>query len=165
MHSAAGYRRWFNPKHAQLGQIWVRSCSYHKRTLTEFICNRTETTSSTRSWSRCFGLHPNAIAVFTPNELHQGCKRTRVQFNQTKQGRFESTLKHNWIRPSKTRSKNLDRERQTLKTSYTLKFPLCPSQDNNKKKKKEEEVWLLVVKCNFSCVVRAGEAGLHQEVT
>ena len=46
----------FGVKHwcfLQLGRIEVGSCSHHKRTVPEFVWNRTETTSSTRSRSGC----------------------------------------------------------------------------------------------------------------
>ena len=63
----------FGVKHwcfLQLGRIEVGSCSHHKRTVPEFVWNRTETTSSTRSRSGCFGPHPSAIDVFTPSQTN-----------------------------------------------------------------------------------------------
>ena len=39
----------------------------------EFVCNQTETTSSTRSQSGCFGAYTSAIAVFTP--AHVNCTK------------------------------------------------------------------------------------------
>ena len=43
---------------------------HHKRTAPEFICDRTETSSSRRSQSSCFGAHLSVIAVFTPAQMN-----------------------------------------------------------------------------------------------
>ncbi len=70
MHSAAGYGSWFSPTMCSAGCTWVGSRSdqdsYRKRIVPEFVCKWTETTSSRRSQSGCFDLHP--IAVFTPDQ-------------------------------------------------------------------------------------------------
>lgn len=59
-------------------------------------CKQTKTSFSTRSRSGCFGLHLSVISVFTNAQTNctKGGKRTRVQFNRTKQGRCESTLRN-----------------------------------------------------------------------
>ena len=47
--------------------------SPQQRTVPEFVWDQTETTSSTRSWSSCFGPHMSALDVFTPSQMN--CKK------------------------------------------------------------------------------------------
>ncbi len=95
-------RSLFSPKmHSsflQLDLFEVGSRSHHKQTAPGFIWKRTETTSSRRSRYAClfrFWGAPkcNYWILTCPNEPHQELKRTLVQFNRTKWGRCESTLR------------------------------------------------------------------------
>ncbi len=74
------------------------SCSYHKRTIPEFICNRTEIISSNRSWSSCFGPQPSSITAFTLTQMNRTKRENECKFNSNELNKagVKTSLKLSW---------------------------------------------------------------------